>query len=314
MKVLPLFYYPSHWLWIDDDQLLLNCMMEVFGEKNAVTAFPSAQECIKSMKTYQAPLSCKNFLMSNIQDLSYGFLKHTPIDFDVTLLADLADDPARYQEITVMVIDYDMPEMDGFALAQALQHLPIQKILLTGKAEQSDAIAGFNTNLIHRFIQKGAFDAKELIPRYLRELSIDYFRHISAPLLSYLETEAKLPLSDPVFIDFFENYCEANNIKEYYLIDKQGSFLCIDDKQQRSCLVIQSDQGLDSWLTIYKDEEYLPDEELALIQNRKKIPFFGIGKEGWQVDTSQWLNHLHSPDTLDGRSRYYWARVELGLT
>ncbi len=311
MKTLPLFYYPSSWLWIDDDKLLLDCMALVYSEENSIIPFQKGESCLNFLQQYKSPLSLKNFLTSNMQDISYGFLKHTPVDFDITMLARLADDPNRFNEISVMVIDYEMPDMNGFAFAQATQHLPIQKILLTGKAEHSDAISGFNTNLIHRFVQKQWEEADEQLSIYLKELSIQYFQKISSPLLSYLEVETTLPLSDPIFINFFENYCEKNGIKEYYLIDKEGSFLCIDSKDKRSCLVVQSDRGLDSWLATYKNEGYLASSEFDLILDKKKIPFFGIGKEGWEINSSKWLNHLFTPQVLDGVKRYYWAKVDI---
>lgn len=311
VKALPLFYYPSHCLWIDDDKLLLKCMTLAFSERNNISPFPSAKACLDFIHQYQSPLSQQNFLISNTQDMNYGILQHTPIDFDVTMLANLANDPERHDEVTVMVVDYHMPEMDGFALAQATQHLPIQKILLTGKAQESDAIAGFNNKLIHRFVQKGTDDMEEQLSRYLKELSLQYFQQLTLPLLSYLEAETRLPLTDPIFIEFFENYCEKYQITEYYLIDKQGSFLCIDHQENRSCLAMQSDDGIASWLTAHWDEKNLPDHEVTLIQNKEKMPFFGVGKEGWQVKRSEWSKHFYVPTVLNGREKYYWARVEM---
>ncbi len=309
MKVLPLFYYPSTWLWIDDDRTALRTMALVFGDKNKIQTFQSAKECMAYLDTYRSPLSQHSFLKSITEDENYGVLQRTPIDFDVTTLAKLADDPKRHDEITVMVIDYNMPEMDGFALAEAAQHLPIQKILLTGKAHESEAVIGFNRNLIQRFVQKAEEKMTEKLSNYLEELTAQYFEKLSSPLLSYLEAEAVLPQSDPVFIEFFKNYCKEHQIKEYYLIDKQGSFLCIDVKGNRSCLAVQSDRGLENWLTLYGDSTTISEHELAAIKNYKKIPFFGIGKEAWQIDSTEWPQYFYATNILKGREQYFWATV-----
>ena len=130
-------------------------------------------------------------------------------------------------------------------------------------------------------------------------------------MLSYLETESKLPLSDQFFIDFFEKYCERNSIREFYLIDKQGSFLCIDNKGHRSYFILQTDRGIDAWLTLYSADKGLSKDELALIADRKKIPFFGQGKEAWQIDSSQWSNYLYTANFLEGREQYFWAKINL---
>ena len=309
MKNLPLFYYPNKWLWVDDDLLLLNSMAHVFSAEKYVQPFQSSQECLNFLKSYQSPLSKQSFLKSNKQDESYGILQKTPVDFDITSLASLADDQNRQNEITVMVIDYNMPDMDGFSLAQSTNHLSIQKILLTGKAQESQVITGFNGNLIHRFVQKSEVGMFEKLSSYLKELSLQYFQKITLPLLSHLETETKLPLSDPIFIEFFKNYCERYQIKEYYLIDKQGRFLCIDILGNRSYLAVQSDSSIKSWLAMYGDEKALPRDELTILMEKKKIPFFGIGKEAWQIASSEWPMYFHAPKVLEGRERYYWVKL-----
>ncbi|MFN7097229.1 MAG: hypothetical protein ACK4PR_06695 [Gammaproteobacteria bacterium] len=311
MKTLPLFYYPNSWVWVDDDKTLLETMALFFGKKNTIKSFQSARTCLNFLQQYKSPLSHQNFLISNKQDLSYGTLQHTPVDFDITILANLANFPERYHEITVIVIDYNMPEMDGYSLAKVIQQLPIQKILLTGKAQENEAINGFNHNLIHRFVQKGIETMKEMLSIYLKELTLQYFQQLTLPLLSYLETESKLPLTDSIFIDFFETYCEQYQIKEYYLADKNGSFLCIDSKGKRSCLVVQTERGINKLLNICQEEGYFQGDKLAMIQNREQIPFFGIGKEGWQIDTSLWHKHMYTPNILEGKERYFWATVPL---
>jgi CheY-like chemotaxis protein len=309
MKILPLFYYPSTWLWVDDDKALLETMVLAFQNHNHIKSFHSAKESLNFLKNYQSPFSKYTFLKSLSNDESYGMLQHTPIDFDITLLIDVANDPDRHQEITAMVIDYSMPEMDGFTLAKEINDLSIQKILLTGTAQSEDAITGFNNNLIHRYIKKYEADLTTKLMAHLQEVTLDYFRKISLPLLLQLETENKLPLSDPIFIKHFEQYCKKNEIQEYYLIDKQGSYLCIDKKKQKTCLLVQSDKNMNFWFSSYGSE--LSSTELTTIKENKKIPFFGIGKEAWQIDAWEWGNHFYPSEILEGRERYYWTTLTL---
>lgn len=309
MKTLPLFFHPSRWLLVDDDRSFLDTLIQALGEQNQLIAFNSPLECAAYLKTYQPFLSKKNFLKSNTSNEDFGILKHTPIDFDVTSLINLLDNPDRYNEITVMATDYNMPEIDGLALAQLAQDLPIQKILLTGEAKEAQTISAFNKELIQRFLQKGEAGIQKTLAVYLNELSVQYFQKISQPLLSCLETEAKLPLSDPIFVAFFENYCKTKNIKEYYLIDKQGSFLCVDGHGQQTCLVVQTAAGLEAWLATYSEGSVVPLDVVSTVKNRKKIPFFGVGKEAWEVDVSQGQQHFLTPALLQGREDYYWAEI-----
>lgn len=311
MKNLPLFYYPHTWLWIDDDRTLLNAMTLAFSEDHQVLPFQSANKCLEFLeKQYQPPSSQFSFLKSNIEDENYGTLQRTPVDFDVTTIAKLADNPERKDEISAMVIDYNMPEMNGFTLAEQTSHSPIQKILLTGNAQDNDAITAFNNNLIQRFVQKADAQMYGKLSDYLTELSRDYFRKLTDPLLTHLEAEVKLPLSDPIFIKFFENYCKNNNIIEYYLIDKNGSFLCINNKGERSCLAVQSNRSIDTWLALHGEEKTLSQDIITALTERKKIPFFGVGKEAWQLDPAEWSEHFYLPEILAGRETYYWVTVK----
>lgn len=311
VSALPLFYYPGTWVYVDDDKLLLKNIALVFDGHACAKLFSEPKTCLNFINSYQSPLSKHTFLKSVTHDEGYGVLQHTPVDFNVTMLVNLLDDENRHNEITAMVIDYNMSEMDGFSLAKACSHFSAKKILLTGKANENQAVAGFNNNLIHRFLQKGESELEEKLIGYLTELSFQYFQKITAPLLSYLETENQLPLSDKVFIGFFKNYIKEKKITEYYLVDKQGSFLCIDDKGRKSCLILQSDRGLDSWLSSYGEGTAFSENELLEIKQRKKIPFFDVGQEAWQVEVSNWSGYLYTPNILEGRDRYFWATINL---
>ena len=134
-------------------------------------------------------------------------------------------------------------------------------------------------------------------------------KKITAPLLAHLEAEGVTPLSDSVFVNFFLRYCEIKKIREYYLIDKQGSFLCIDDAGLHSFFVVHSDHSLDNWIKNYNAEDELSSDLLSEINLRKKIPFFGMSKEAWNIPISEWKNYFFTPNPLSGRENYFWFNM-----
>lgn len=311
MKHVPLFYYASTWVLVDDDPMILESLSKFLGKNNNVRTFDSSKTCLDFLKTYQPFLSQQIFLQSKDQDELYGALKHAPVDFDVTCLAKLADLPSRHDEISVMVVDYSMPEINGFSLAQASSQLPMYKILLTGEAQLDQAVGGFNQKLIHRFIQKGNQATADELDKYLKELTLQYFQTQTLHLLTHLEADGPLPLSDPIFIDFFNSYCEEHHIREYYLIDKHGSFLCINNHGKRSCLLVHTHASLDDWIDLYEEDFVDPSSaEMREIKWREKIPFCGIGRSEGDFDPSKLADDLYTPKILEGRQRYFWARVE----
>lgn len=311
MKNLPLFYYPTTWVYVDDDKTLLDCMALAFKENGYYKTFSSPRDCLDFFNQYQSVTAQKNFLSSNMRDEYYGILKHTQIDFDITKIAHLADDPNRYHDITAMLIDYHMPEMDGFSLSQACGYSSFGKILLTGNADDEKIISGFNHNYIQHCICKGIADLEAAVIQQMKASSFQYFQKITFSLLAHLEAENPLPLSDAVFVDFFLDYCEKNNIREYYLIDKQGSYLCIDDKQKHSYFVVHTDRSINNWLETYYTGTEFSLDFFESIEDRHKLPFFGMGVEAWKLEPTEWHTYFHRPEgVLMGREKYYWFGVD----
>lgn len=311
MKTLPLFYYPSTYVWVDDDMNLLNSMAILFENKNRIHFFSSARGCVEFFKTYKSPLEKYAFLKANSEDEYYSVSQKLPMNFDFSALQQLMNDQNKYNEVTTLILDYKMPEMDGFELARQLQNFLIPTILLTGNKDENKTIEGFNENLIQRFVLKGDAQFSAKLLKYLKELSEQFFQKISSSLLAYLETDHKLPLSDPSFIDFFETYIQENAITEYYLIDKQGSFLCKNQEGHESYLVVHTENSIQNWLEIYGEENKLTKEIILDIQSFRKIPFFGLGKEAFDVDQSEWCKHLYVPQVVEGRQRYFVCKVTL---
>jgi CheY-like chemotaxis protein len=63
--------------------------------------------------------------------------------------------PRRYEEISTVIVDYDMPSMKGLEFCEKLQNPYIRKILYTGVAGEGLAIEAFNKGLIDGYIRKG---------------------------------------------------------------------------------------------------------------------------------------------------------------
>ena len=308
MKTLPLFYYPTTVLIVDDDKTLLSALEDIFIGKNKTHSFFSALDCINFLKDYIVP-SYHQKLLQSIDNENGILLQNSPVDFDVTSLSSISNNPERHNEVSVILLDYGMPNLNGFEVAKNSKNQQIHKILLTGKALESEAIEGFNNNLIDRFIQKGREDTEEKILQYIDELMLSYFNKLSLPLLSHLETDHSFPQSDEIFINFFLDLCKKRNITEFYLIDKHGSYLCIDKEGKKFFLVIHSDYSIDFWMSLNKDG--LSETQNADIQSRKRIPFFGMKQEAWEVEQNKWDKYLHASSCLEGgRETYYWAIIE----
>ena len=302
-----LFYFPSTLVWLDDDLATLTHFSAPFETAYPSKKFSDPNDAAAFFEHYTPPLSLIPFLNPIIEDDKYDTLNHSPVDFNVLSIPALRDYTKRQQEISVLISDLNMPNLNGIELCQRLEGLPMKKILLTSEEDHKLAISAFNEGIIDKFILKSQENASEKLQKHIQQLSQQYFVERSQFLLSHLEAEHRLPTSDPVFIHFFKTWCEENNIQEYYLFDKNGSFVCINKDNKIFHFIIYTNKNLDYLAKLYKSQEipglYEP------ITARSKIPFLGIGKESWQFHNPNWNDHLYNFNILKGREDYYWVVV-----
>lgn len=302
---LPLFSYPASVVCVDDDSLFLASVTQLLKNMQTIT-FNSPEQSINFFQQYKPLLKKINFMRGYTESDSYDMLNHMPVDLNVNALKELYSNDERKNEVTILITDYNMPNINGIDLCRELQAFPMKKILLTGAADYQQAVAAFNEGLIDCFIQKDSPTLAQDILFHIRRLSQLYFVERSRQLLNHLETDYPLPLSDPVFINFFEKWCKENHIQEYFLIDKYGDFLLIDEKDQKSYFIVHTDRTLSNFVELHHDDKDT-SSYIRAVELREKVPFFGERVEGWELQPTQWAACFYSPQVLVGMQKYYWT-------
>lgn len=310
MSIQPLFYFPSTSISVDDHQESLTAICRIFQKTHTINTFKEPKKALAFLKDYRAPLSSLPFLRA-LTDENIDLPEYCPVDFNVLNISQLIDYTERQKEISVLIIDLNMPEINGLDICRAIKGSAMKKILLTGESDYLQAIAAFNENIIDHFIQKDSKTISDDLIQSVNNLTHQYFFERTKALQDHLETREPLPLSDKKFILFFQNWRKENNITEYYLIDKTGSFLCIDATGKKLYFVIHTNKTLNTFVELYEEET---EDDIPLLMEsircREKIPFFGIGQSAWQKDTKTWKNYFYPAEILEGRETYYWAAIK----
>ncbi len=308
MNALPLISYPLMVTLIDDDPLFLQAMNGLLNENYKLKEFNNPADALDYFKKYQPLLPSLKILRGCIELESYDISGQLPVDLDYIALKKLREQTERTNEISVMIVDYNMPGMNGIEFCRQLKSLPIKKILLTGEADDQLAINAFNERIIDCFIRKDSPSLAYDIQFHLNILTQQYFSNNTNQLLKHLETENLVPASDPIFVTFFKEWCNTHHIHEFYFIDQNANFLLIDKYKQKTYFIIHTDRTLENFIDLHEDNsdviEFLTDVKL-----RKKIPFFGEDKESWDVKPSEWTGYFHVPQMLNGREKYYWTVI-----
>lgn len=308
--VLPLFYYTSKIAWVDDDEVFIRTIERELKSINEYTVkfFYNPVECLQYCLDSESVLNSVSFFKGRPDYESYDS-KDIPIDLDTSSFNYIIDnDRKRLEEISVVIIDYNMPQMNGLELCEKLRHLPMKKMLLTGESTYEQALWAFNKGLIDCFIRKDSPNLIENIKFQINKMVYDYFLANSRHLLSCLQLESLLPPSDSKFVSFFKSFYEQNKIVDFFAVDKNCNFLLIDQYKKKSYLAVYSDSTLDAFIFNYQDDLKTAGL-LKDIVNRKQIPFF-INAEPWQVDAEEWHKYFYATNIIEGRERYFWASIK----
>jgi CheY-like chemotaxis protein len=311
---MPLFNYPSTIVWVDDSEIFIRSILNNSHEfkPHNVKTFTSPMECLNFFNNINLPnddgnflLSCKNYEESDLVD-------HAPTDIDFAKISLFQEKNKKNDEISVIIVDQNMPGISGIDLCNKLKHLPVKKILLTGSIAEDEVIKAFNGKVIDCYIRKGSDTFIEEIKMHANLLAEKYFTEKSSALLSHLEADKKLHFSDNYFISFFAEWCKKNNIIEYCLIDKIGNMRVIDVEGTIRNFIIYNNETLNEfvYLNNLADE---PNAFLEVISSKNKIPFFGERKNGWDIAANDWDKYLYPCNVINGRTDYYWCVIDSKL-
>ena len=303
---IPTCFFPSTALFLDDSHdFLLNFVLQL-DEGVAYRIFDAPRKALDYIhnKRCELDLISQHCLSEYTEAKNYPLTNHT-INLDLAAIHAEIYNPHRFSEISVVVVDYAMPGMDGLEFCRRIENKNIKKILLTGQADEKLAIAAFNEGLIHRYIKKSDPNAAELITKSIYDLQLQYFQAMSDMVVRMLSVTSPSCLHDKEFAHFFRRLREENNIIEYYLVDNSGSFLMLDDDAKVSFLIVKSEEDIRLHYDLALDNGASGDI-LDQLANGEKIPGF------WQATASttqwkDWSKCLVSAQRFVSNESYYYA-------
>lgn len=117
-----------------------------------------------------------------------------------------------------------------------------------------------------------SFTSIGLSPTRCSVLSLDT-PYVPARIISRNKNEKSSFLFDGNFADIFNNYIKTNNICEFYLFDKQGSYLFLDQQANPSWLFIRNETGIKN--SIQRAAQYgAPQSILDRLKNNEILSLY----------------------------------------
>jgi CheY-like chemotaxis protein len=249
--------YPTKTILIDDNKRFLENIAYSLDKHILYDLFSNPQEAIELFE------KSKNNFLANIIKIDENAEYYTseiasssfPAKYDLHQLYEQIYNPERFNDISVVVVDFQMPIMNGEEVCRKLvkMHSPIKKIMLTGEADESIAVNLFNDGIINQFILKSRPDLSQALSKSIIEMQEQYFQDLSYPIIKGLSTDQDSCLDDPIFIDFFNKTRFDLKASSAYLIDSSGSYLFIDDAGHQTWLIIKTQHDLSESANLIED-------------------------------------------------------------
>lgn len=154
------------------------------------------------------------------------------------------NDWRRFHLTSVLVVDYSMPSMNGLDMLRKLGPWPGRKILLTGAADATVAIQGFNEGLIQKFLPKDTPNLNEQIRKINDEMHENVCAHLGQLLYNTLSRPQVELLSNPTVVSGLEMQIEDLEWVEYVTVGHPFGLLGMSNSGPLQWLQIETEETL----------------------------------------------------------------------
>lgn len=268
--LIPMFYFPLKILFVDDDIELLKGYHHLLLPNKIATENNPHKAVIELNKN-----SNKNIgIFNDISESSMIDLFDTNdavLGFTFKNIKNLINDKEKYEKYGIIIVDYNMPILNGIELCNKINNLDIIKILLTGEYSPLYAISELNNKTIDYYLQKGLITNYEL-SECLKALQLKYFKNITQNFLDVTGNKFSF-LANPEFANLIKILINENNINEYYLLNNTGCFLMVNS-QNKFILNIYSDSDLNLFQDMYAKD--IDQDIINKVNQRQLIPNFEL--------------------------------------
>lgn len=305
MKIRPAMYWPTKVYLVDDDATFMSCLPISLSHERAVyETWTDPRACLIRLNAEFRPDPFEmNWVARGVED----DLEHRIMDVNVSSLHKEVYFHNRFEQISVIVVDYQMPGMNGVDFCASINNKNIRKILLTGIADAEIAIDALHKGIIDRYIPKQTKDLSRVLDAMIADLQIEYFRRLTADINRVVMLPPEdTALSDPNFIDFLEAHERRFDAVEYYLCEASGSFLFVNANGETSGLYVAFENVLDTILGLARDND-APAHVIEALASRQNMLCYH-NSDGYALPRgAHWDRHLFPVTKIVGRNTYYCA-------
>ncbi len=262
---MPLFKCPTKIALIDDDELFLISMGEYLAskfEKINIKKYLSPNHIINDIKMNRKLEDCVSSKSQSYKDTEGQLI----LEYDLRNTFEAAQEKVK-DNITVLVVDYSMPSMNGISFLEKVGDVQAYKILLTGIADERKAIDAFNKGIIDCYLKKDEKNVFSMLYKKIIDGQDLIFTKITDTLAYAIsKTEKNTLLGNEGYNKIIKGLIEQYGIVYYYLIDEIGSCY-MESEDEEYVFYITEDEKNKAFV------EYLEDLILDSDEKNKEVKY-----------------------------------------
>lgn len=304
---LACFYHPIKVIFLDDNRAFLDALDLEFSSKFNILTLTNSDQAFHLLNNSTYTTESIFHLMNDIdQDTSNDRL----IGFDLSKMLNLIYNKKRFDHAPLLVVDYQMPSINGIDFCKKLKENKIFKLMLTAEADKDTAIHAFNDGLIDKFILKTSENLYSQITSAIQDLTHRYFKELTKNIVNTFNNMLHDLFSNELYQQLFNQIRIQTQAVEYYLVDNSGSILFLDKDANPTWLIIRHIKDLIDQLDLLQGYE-LPTQTMNAVRNKEKILFLLSEKE-YKKPISEWDSYLFDAKMLD--HNYYYSITQSHIT
>lgn len=294
------FSFKTRVILIDDNESFLNNLSFKLSDDYLVETYSDPYLALEDIASnYQG----------NILSTPHGFLSETESEdddifysVDFQKIAGLSKSKQKTNTVSVVIVDYSMPILNGIEFCKKLAHLPVLKVMLTGHADFKLAVDAFNNGIIDRFIVKDTPDMLKEIVNGIDLMAGFFFERISSPLLSCFSSKKETPVISKEYMEHFNEVVVETKAIEFYILDSLGSYLLVTESGEKYYFIILLDSHLDEYIELAIDMSAQP-EIINKMTKKTHAPIF-IDEMDYKLPVTGWGSLLFP---IQKTTNYYYS-------
>jgi len=299
-NAVPICFYPTRKIILDDDTIFSESIL-LKMEGKFFSSYTSPHLLLNYLLKEYSPILRKTDLFG-IEQADSELSMHHNFHIPTKKLNSIVSNTVPY-DISVILVDYHMPNMTGIDFLNQIKSYPCKKILITGEQDYVLGIDALNAGLIDAYIRKDDPDLLNKLNNFVTALEWKYFTDLSAYAYNLSDLDY---LSNSDFIEKFEQFIAENKIMAFFLENKEGDFSGFNSNG-RKFISIRSRKQLQE-LSILAKEDGASKEIVNYLERAEVIPFFG-NKKHWEIPAAEWGKFLYSANLIVDDSDFVGAFI-----